>query len=139
VIYELACLKPPFQAKDMKGLYTKVIKGVYPKLPGYLSQDLHRIIDSMLEVDPVVRPSAEEIMAMPVFHKRKIDIQVSDESSEDELLGTIRVPKNLTLLTERLPTSQYESNKRRKSKASHQNGMDEGHINSDTNSSNNSK
>jgi len=95
VIYELACQKPPFQAKDMAGLYSKVIKGVYPKLPSHYSQDLHKLIECMLEVDPVVRPSAEEIVNMQVFPKRKINIQVSDESSGDELLGTIRIPKNL--------------------------------------------
>ena len=33
VIYELAALKPPFEAQSMKGLCNKVIRGVYPKLP----------------------------------------------------------------------------------------------------------
>ena len=29
VVYEALCLKPPFQAKDMEGLYKKVLKGHY--------------------------------------------------------------------------------------------------------------
>ena len=33
VLYEMAALKPPFRAKDMEGLYKKVIKCDYPKLP----------------------------------------------------------------------------------------------------------
>jgi len=39
VTYELIALNPPFQAKDMHGLYKKVIRGVYPRLPlSYSSQ-----------------------------------------------------------------------------------------------------
>jgi len=33
VLYELTTLKPPFRADDMEGLYKKIIKGVYPKIP----------------------------------------------------------------------------------------------------------
>ena len=33
VLYEMIALNPPFTAKDMKGLYNRVIKGVYPRLP----------------------------------------------------------------------------------------------------------
>jgi NIMA (never in mitosis gene a)-related kinase 1/4/5 len=30
ILYEMVTLKPPFRATSMNGLYTKVIKGVYP-------------------------------------------------------------------------------------------------------------
>ena len=33
VLYEMVALSPPFTARDMKGLYNRVIKGVYPKIP----------------------------------------------------------------------------------------------------------
>ena len=33
VLYEMTTLKPPFRAEDMSGLYKKVIKGYYPKIP----------------------------------------------------------------------------------------------------------
>lgn len=29
----MTALTPPFTAKDMKGLYNKVTKGIYPKIP----------------------------------------------------------------------------------------------------------
>lgn len=79
----------------MKTLYNRVIKGVYPKLPKHYSSDLSSMIDNLLSVDPIVRPSAEDIMTMSVFSKRHIDIQIDKESSDEELLGTIRLPKNL--------------------------------------------
>jgi NIMA (never in mitosis gene a)-related kinase len=46
-------------AKDMKGLFTKVTKGVYPKIPAQYSSDLSGMISSLLQVDPKKRPSAE--------------------------------------------------------------------------------
>ena len=33
VLYEITTLKTPFRADDMEGLYKKVIRGFYPKIP----------------------------------------------------------------------------------------------------------
>ena len=52
---------------------------------------------------------------MPVFiakyneHKEDLGLE---QGSSAELLGTIRVPRNLSLLTERLPAAQYESERK---------------------------
>lgn len=59
VLYEMTALSPPFTAKDMKGLFQKVIKGVYPKIPTMYSSDLSGMISNLLQVDPKKRPSAE--------------------------------------------------------------------------------
>lgn len=40
VIYELTALRPPFMAQDMKGLYHKILKGVYPVIPPHYSNEL---------------------------------------------------------------------------------------------------
>lgn len=55
----MTALNPPFTAKDMKGLYNKVIKGVYPKIPAQYSSDLNSMIASLLKVDPKQRPDTE--------------------------------------------------------------------------------
>ena len=59
VLYEMTTLSPPFTAKDMKGLFNKVIKGVYPKIPQTYSPELSNMIGSLLQVDPKKRPSAD--------------------------------------------------------------------------------
>ena len=59
VLYEMIALNPPFTAKDMKGLYNRVIKGVYPKIPSTYSPDLSAMVGSLLKVDPKKRPSTE--------------------------------------------------------------------------------
>lgn len=69
----------------MKTLFNRVVKGTYPRIPSHFSKDLSNIIEALLAVDPDVRPSADDIIGMSVFHKRRVDIHV-EESSEDELL-----------------------------------------------------
>ena len=48
VLYEMTTLKPPFRAEDMNGLYKKVIRGYYPKIPTQFSQDLSNVIRALL-------------------------------------------------------------------------------------------
>lgn len=48
----MAALKPPFRADDMEGLYKKVIRGIYPKIPSIYSLDLHNIIKQLLFISP---------------------------------------------------------------------------------------
>jgi NIMA (never in mitosis gene a)-related kinase len=48
VIYEMVALQPPFKASDMKGLYSKVIKGQYLPIPDSFSKDLEGFIRQML-------------------------------------------------------------------------------------------
>ncbi len=52
VLYEMTTLKPPFRAEDMEGLYKKVTRGYYPKIPSHYSQDLNNVIRALLQVAP---------------------------------------------------------------------------------------
>lgn len=67
VIYELTALKPPFLAKNMNELYSKVTKGKFPPIPQHYSAELSRMITFCLNTNPLQRPSAEEIAQMPTF------------------------------------------------------------------------
>ena len=58
VIYEMITLRPPFRAEDMEGLYKKVIKGSYNKIPSQYSMELSNVIRAMLQVNPALRPSS---------------------------------------------------------------------------------
>ena len=111
VVYELATLKPPFRAQDLEGLYHKVIKGVYTKLPSHYSVDLNNIIKLMLNVDPQKRPSCDELLESPLI-KNRIDARSSVEFDTEEtnktLLNTIRCPMNIHYLTDKLPKANYE-------------------------------
>ena len=40
----MTTLKPPFRANDMNGLFKRVLKGVYPKIPATYSAELNTMI-----------------------------------------------------------------------------------------------
>lgn len=62
LLYEMAALKPPFIAKDIKGLKRIILAGVYPKISDYYSQDLKKAIESLLKLSPKERPSAQQFL-----------------------------------------------------------------------------
>lgn len=52
LVYEMACLQPPFRASNMDLLYKKVLSGQYQPLPAAYSAELATVIASMLQVIP---------------------------------------------------------------------------------------
>ncbi len=57
VLYEMITLRPPFRAEDMAGLFKKVLKGIYPKIPPKYSMELALLVKSLLQVSPTLRPN----------------------------------------------------------------------------------
>jgi NIMA (never in mitosis gene a)-related kinase len=109
VLYEMTTLKPPFQAENMEGLYNKVIKGQIKKIPERFSTDLGEIIRLLIQVSPESRPSCDQILKHPMIQKRiEYFKNYSDENEDQSLLQTIRIPKNLLFLSDKLPQPNYE-------------------------------
>jgi NIMA (never in mitosis gene a)-related kinase len=55
-------LRPPFRAENMEGLYNKVIKGQFNKIPDRYSNDLSEIVKLLIQVQPDSRPSCGNII-----------------------------------------------------------------------------
>lgn len=64
LIYEITTLKPPFRGTSMKNLYDKVTRGIFDPIPKIFSNNLSEIINSMIKIDPKLRPSCDEILKM---------------------------------------------------------------------------
>ena len=115
----MMALRPPFKAENMDKLYNKVVKGQYGKISDNYSDDMKEIIKFLLKVNPKDRPSCSEILNHPLVKKRieffnsEFDI---DDNNMDEgvLLRTIRVPKNILFLTDKLPVANYSKEKSNK-------------------------
>jgi NIMA (never in mitosis gene a)-related kinase len=109
VLYEMTTLKPPFRAEDMEALYKKVIKGQFPRVPGHFSQDLNTLIKTLLQVNPQVRPDCDQILQLPYVLRRLNDdyLYVVEEHNAN-LLKTIRMPKNINFLQDKLPKPNYK-------------------------------
>ena len=117
ITYEMLTLRPPFRAESMEGLYNKVIKGHYPKIGDRYSNDISEIIKMLLKVNPSDRPTCAQILKHPIIKKRleffKSNANFEDIDNIDEgvLLQTIRIPKNVLFLADRLPGSNYNKKK----------------------------
>ena len=146
VFYEMITLRPPFRAEDMASLYKKVLKGneiiilirkgAYPKIPAHFSQDMANMVKSLLQVSAHLRPNCgkfysllsktlEKILRMPQVIKRIDKLFGSSFGGDDGsiLLNTIRIPRNLLYLTDRLPKPTYEDDE-----ASRRNTSDGSHY-----------
>jgi len=74
------------------------------------------VIRALLQVSPHLRPSCDKMLQLPAMIKRMEDKHLTeiDEALNTNLLTTIRIPKNLHFLTERLPKPNYSPIKTRK-------------------------
>ena len=124
VIYEMATLRPPFQAQSMEELYKKVMRGIFPKISSKYSEDLSDVLKLMIQVEVGARPSCDELLKMPMIYKRieffneNKDLDINNEQMDSinqkfQLLKTINVPKKLENLGKNLPKPNYntETNK----------------------------
>eukprot|EP00930_Biecheleria_cincta_P058714 TRINITY_DN44513_c0_g1_i1.p1 TRINITY_DN44513_c0_g1~~TRINITY_DN44513_c0_g1_i1.p1 ORF type:complete len:527 (-),score=94.07 TRINITY_DN44513_c0_g1_i1:59-1639(-) len=107
VLYEMVALRPPFRAEDMEGLYRKVVRGQYPRIPAHYSQDLADVIAALLQVHPRNRPSVDELLQMPQMMRHSNGIVTDTKYSASELLSTIKLPKNAIDLSGCLPKARY--------------------------------
>ena len=57
VLYEMIALKPPFTANDMEGLFKKINKGNFPRIPKDYSEDLWKMLRRMIHSSPSARPN----------------------------------------------------------------------------------
>ena len=111
VLYEMITLRPPFRAQNMEGLFNKVCKGQYSRIPDRFSDDLFQVVQFLLQVNPISRPSCEQILNHPIVQKRIEYFKsfAGEEESEDKcLLKTIHMPKNLLFLSDKLPKPNYD-------------------------------
>jgi serine/threonine protein kinase len=107
VLYEMVALRPPFRAEDMEGLYRKVLRGQYPRIPAHYSHDLSEIIGVLLQVNPRHRPSVDQLIQMPVMRRHTSESSLP-ESRATDLLQTIKLPKDAIDLSTCLPKPQYD-------------------------------
>lgn len=64
----------------------------------------------MLQKNPTNRPSTDKLLKSSLLLKKARELSLPfDDEIHSALLQTIRIPKKLHSLTDRLPKSKYES------------------------------
>lgn len=108
ILYELVTFRPPFTAQDMKGLYKKVTRGQYSRIPETYSQDLSDVISALLQVHPRNRPSVDQLYQMPQMARNTPGLtQIDRQNQSSDLLQTIKLPKSAIDLPACLPKPRY--------------------------------
>jgi len=121
VLYEMITLLPPFRATSMQALSQKVVRGIYDPIPSHFSIDLTQMVRSTIQVTPKNRPSCDKILAQPGLLNHltgtleNLDVSPDRKTSNENLLSTIRCPRNLGMITDKLPRAQYSPLKKSKS------------------------
>jgi len=110
VIYEMCALKPPFRANDMQGLFKKVQRGIFDRIPTTYSIDLYNFISMCLQVKPSLRPNCDQLLSHPIIQRNGGQFlqSLAEFDESNELLGTILLPKNIRALAQKLPKANYE-------------------------------
>lgn len=114
VLFEMCALDPPFKGKDMRQLCERVTAGRVPPLPIQYSKDMTAIVKKCLQTMPSLRPTCEELLAKQEIIKNlpsNFGLQDNDNAElvhKDNLIDTIRVPRNLGMINDKLPKANYE-------------------------------
>ncbi|KAH8119449.1 Pkinase-domain-containing protein [Phellopilus nigrolimitatus] len=96
LIYELCALKPPFhEAQTHSELSMLIRNGRIPPLPKGYSHSLGQLIKAMLNLNPAMRPSAQQLLQ----HER-IDFARKVTDTE-KMLGTVKAHKSSLIAKER--------------------------------------
>jgi len=83
LLYELCCLKPPFEAGSIHYLALKIVKGKYLPVSKSYSQPLRSLVDRLLRVDPDSRPSVHQILKDPLIRTRIKNFLSSSERNQE--------------------------------------------------------
>lgn len=109
LLYEMMTFSYPFTARSTQELAQRCCLGKFTPPHGY-SAELTYIVRRLLQVNPLLRPSVDELLStrciksrigmLAAFVERSEDLE-----SDDKLLSTIKVPMNVRNLN--LPSAAY--------------------------------
>jgi NIMA (never in mitosis gene a)-related kinase len=78
LVYEMAALKPPFEATNHLSLAIKIKSGKYERLPLRYSEELQKLVESMVQIDPDRRPYIHQLLEVPEIALRLRERRLRD-------------------------------------------------------------
>lgn len=83
ILYELCCLKVPFDAPDLRSLVNRITRGPAPTLPPHFSSQLRQLVAEILARDHTRRPAAATILAKPILAAKVQKLTGSETGTKD--------------------------------------------------------
>lgn len=106
MLYELTCLRVPFEGNSMQELFKKVSCGVITRIPDEYSNDLYTMIKMCLTTNPKNRPSVDELLSHPIVRNNCLNSLVHFEMEGEKLnrlIGTIKMDTRMNKVKIQLP------------------------------------
>ena len=119
-MFELAAQRVPFEGNSIQELYRKIDRGIFGRIPSRYSKELYNIIKLCLTRDEKRRPTVVQLLRHPVIKEKMEErnmILSKEAGGLNKLMNTIKLPKNMDRLIERLPRKKYQSSKSRATSA----------------------
>lgn len=107
LLYELAVMEPPFQAKTMKDLSKVICRGKYQRLPSCYSQELNDMVRNLLVLEPSKRPSMSEVLRLDSVGSRRHYLGEGVRDWNIQIVPTINAGYNIKQIGQKLPAARY--------------------------------
>ena len=109
LVYELAALKPPFEASNHLALAMKIKSGKYDRIPLRYSEELQKVIRGMLEIDPLRRVSIADLMELG-----NVTIRIKEKKLRDRYQDLKKKEEEMRIKEEELKLWKDRLEKREK-------------------------
>lgn len=107
LLYELAALRHPHEAKTSNELHRKLMNDEIDRIPQAYSEELSTIIMKCMAKEQMMRPTAEQLLNSKIVKQKIVDLELDQNAQTIDdpnfLSATIIVPKKLSLLNKKLP------------------------------------
>jgi len=130
LIYEMAALHPPFEARTQLALAVKIKEGQVQRFSEHYSEDLWRLVRDMLTLDFTQRPSVEALLDTPILAQKRSEKLLRDQMQqqkckEEELT---RTKERLDQLQDDLAKREEDLAKREADLQQRENRLNEAHL-----------
>lgn len=104
MLYEMAALRPPFDAPSLHMLSMKIVRGAFTPVSSNFSQGLKKLISDCLQVIPSRRPTVNAILKLPLIQNR-IKTNLSNSIVATEFSHTILHRQDVYQAAKNVPSS----------------------------------
>lgn len=82
LLYEIAALRPPFEASNHLSLAMKIKSGKFERIPIRYSESLQKVLEMMININPTARPTAEQLLTVPHISIRVQEKKLKDKAAQ---------------------------------------------------------
>nr|XP_054408573.1 serine/threonine-protein kinase Nek11 isoform X16 [Pongo abelii] len=114
ILYEMCCMNHAFSGSNFLSIVLKIVEGDTPSLPERYPKELNAIMESMLNKNPSLRPSAIEILKIPYIDEQLQNLmcRYSEMTLEDKNLDCQKEAAHI-INAIKIVEEKYEENSKR--------------------------